>query len=239
MKRSEFPEKAYETMFIHELLTLFTKPGSTPFYIPSQVVEKRLGYDLCFVDSSGNPLNRKVMLIQFKVSEQYANGGPHKKYKFEIYEGRAVGNKFLQHNKLCRYNTYGSQIVGVYSAPRFVSYKDFYKKVQTSCVIADSEFFPPLRREYSGHHYVTFEKGDAYQHSKEATKIKMVSFEELLQTIKPINKEQFESFLEIDKERAKKDFQLLEGNDESDDVNDLKIKDGDALYCGGQYFLFI
>lgn len=238
MKRSEFPEKAYETMFVHELLNYFTKSGTTPFYIPSQVVEKKLGYDLCFADSSGNPLKRKVILFQFKISEQYAKAKPHKQYKFEIYECNAIGNRFRQHNKLCRYNTHGSKIAGVYSAPRFVLYKDFYKKVQASSIIADSELFLPSVRLYSGHHYVEFDNSDAKQCSREETDIEMLSFEELLQRVESVSKEQFDEILK-EVTMSDDDMVLDEEIDESIEFNGHKIKDEDAFRYGGQYYLFI
>ena len=195
MKRSEFPEKAYESMFMHELLTQFAKAKTTPFYIPSQVVEKRLGYDALFVDESGNPLNRKVMLIQFKTSEAYTKKQPHKHYKFEIYKSNDIGNPFRQHNKLCRFNLYGSSVAGVYAAPRFILYKDFLNKVRNSAIIADSEFFIPTTCLYSGHHYVTFDNSDARQCSREEIKIEKTSFNQILQKIEPISKEQFEEIL--------------------------------------------
>ena len=192
MKRSEFPEKAYESMFVHELLTHFCISGRTPFYIPSQVVEKGLGYDICFVDSSGNPINRKVLLIQFKTAYEYESKAKQGLFKFEIYKGN---NPFHQHNKLCCYNCCGSAIAGVYCVPRFVTYKDFYSKTIHSSIIADSVFFKPTIRLFSGHHYVTFDDKVAAQHSEDENRYEVVSFGQIVESLEAIDINKFQEMI--------------------------------------------
>ena len=156
------------------------------------------------------------------------------------YRTNEVWNRFKQHNKLCRYNTYGSRVAGVYAAPRFVTYKDLYIKVQRSEIIADSELFIPTVRLYSGHHFVKFDQADARQCSREEIKITMKSFEELLQGIESISKEQFEELLTNDVEMETNELPPFEEEDLPQKESTHK-KDVEEMYPsgGGQYFLFI
>ncbi len=189
MKRSEFPEKVYEAMILHELLTFFSKPNTTPFYVPSQIIENGLGFDLCFFDNNGVSINRKVMLIQFKTSSRYDDKSNKGFYKMEIY--KSPKSSFKQHNLLCNYNLSSSCVVGVYCSPRFVTYKEFYEKVKTNRVISDSSFFEPTKTLSAGHHYIKFNSISAYQHSNEEDIYLVNTFREIVETIEPISLESF------------------------------------------------
>ncbi|MBQ9265856.1 MAG: hypothetical protein IJ186_02120 [Bacilli bacterium] len=194
MKKSQFPEKAFETLFIHELLTRYSSPYKTAFYIPSQVLEGNVSYDFCFVDNLGSKTKRKVIFIQFKVSEEY-----EKKYKgfykFKIYKNRK-SHPFKQHNRLCKYNKYGlGNIVAVYCAPRFTTMKDFYNNVASHDVINNSTLCVPRNPLYKDSHYIRFNNCIAYQCSKKPTRIEIASFSEILEKLEPISCDEFGSII--------------------------------------------
>ena len=188
MKKSEFPEKLYEALVLHELLQ-FVPIGSTPaLCVPSQFLEKKLGFDLCFVDSNFNPIKRKVIMIQFKISHEYTKKKIGTHFKIELYSR----DRYFQHNKLCNYNLYGSGVVAIYCAPRFITYKELLAKIASKNIIGDSAFIKPKTHIYdTKYHYITFDSTRSYQHSKECFECTTLNFEEILENTESISKDTF------------------------------------------------
>ena len=64
MKKSEFPEKAYESFLNHELMSM-----GYMLYIPSQIKENKLGYDALIQKLKYKKI--KSLALQYKIVSQY------------------------------------------------------------------------------------------------------------------------------------------------------------------------
>lgn len=216
MKKSEFPEKLYEALILHELLEFVPKGATPPLCVPSQVVEQKTGCDLCFIDSACNPINRKVLMFQFKISCEYERKSKKGSFKFELYPK----NTYEQHNKLCKYNLSGKQVAAIYCAPRFVTYKELLNKIISKNIIGDSIFFKPIQQISDNcYHYVEFDSINALQHSKESTCYDLINISSLFERIQPISKEEFLDF-------------LMNSNNLSEESRNNSL-------CEGMYYLFV
>lgn len=213
MKKSEFPEKAYEELFFHELLMKYGYPGRAPFFIPSQQAEKGLGYDLCFVDNTGKMTKRKVMLIQFKVASEYSgknrfclyqSGGWIRMlgktintkppfYKFDIYKERKSGC-FNQHNQIIDYINRG--VDSFYAAPLFIKYSDLYNNYINKTIIDNSAFIPPfIKLNPGGRHHIEYNKSFFVQRSNDFSCGIVGTFKEILQKVKEIELDEFKEII--------------------------------------------
>ena len=84
MKRSEFPEKAYEAFINHELLS-----KGYMIYMPSQRKEKSVGYDALLHASSSRRFKAKIMLDILKRLKHWNNDKYKDQIKIEIVIGEA------------------------------------------------------------------------------------------------------------------------------------------------------
>ena len=202
MKKSEFPEKAYEILVDSTLLSM-----GFDIYVPSQTKEAKLGYDALFQHGKF-----KVGFFQYKIVKEYHRIPYYhcfapKAFKFDLHF--TLRNKYLQHNILVRKNKGG--LFACYLVPLFVRYKDLYDYYHNgSLVTSNSVALKPIHTiNDTKYHYITFDnKPFALQHSKEAMNVECLNINELKHLIKQTNsitKEELtnnvlEDFYEIFKE---------------------------------------
>ena len=158
MKKSEFPEKAYEVFANHELLSM-----GYMIYIPSQQKEQKLGYDALWQSK-----NRKIkaIAVQYKIVEQYER--THKLlskpcFKFELHKSST--GKYSQHNIIVQKNAQPwPPICACYCVPNFVEYKALYKHLKDGTILKNSCFLKPHSEiNDSRYHYIVFDNNKAYQ----------------------------------------------------------------------------
>ena len=174
MKKSEFPEKAYETFANHELLSF-----GYMIYIPSQHQEQKVGYDALWQSK-----NRKIkaIAVQYKIVEQYERS--HKLlskpcFKFELHKSST--GEYLQHNIIVQKNAQRCPpICACYCVPDFVEYKTLYKHLKDGTILKNSRFLEPHSKiNDSRYHYIVFDNNKAYQCSDDPQPMVVHSLESI------------------------------------------------------------
>ena len=174
MKKSEFPEKAYEVFANNELLSM-----GYMIYIPSQHQEQKLGYDALWQSK-----NRKIKAIamQYKIVEQYER--THKLlskpcFKFELHKSST--GEYSQHNIMVQRNVRSRPpICACYCVPNFVEYKTLYKYLKDGTILKNSSFLEPHSEiNDSRYHYIVFDNNKAYQCSDDPQPMTMHSLESI------------------------------------------------------------
>lgn len=192
MKKSEFSEKLYETLCIHELLNIFS---NSAIYCPSQNKEGKLGYDALF----NVKRFRKVIVIQFKVAEKYLKEpkyfSPGRNcYKFNIHQK----NNCFQHNRLVTYNR-GKKYIALYCTPKFVGFKELYSYCQKSNLINNSALlYPQIKINDQKYHFINYCDSAAYQHSKKLDIVQMLSLDilcDLVEKLDGVSANEFEQIV--------------------------------------------
>ena len=117
MKKSEFPEKAYETFSNHELMSM-----GYMLYIPSQIKENKLGYDTLIQKLKCKKI--KLLALQYKIVSQYKipkTGFSDPCFKIELHKSKSG---YIQHNLMVKKNLKHTRtgIAAVYCVPQFVEY---------------------------------------------------------------------------------------------------------------------
>ena len=216
MKKSEFPEKAFEMYINHFLL----EEGFN-LYIPSQAKEAKLAYDALINDLKAKK-GKKIMplALQYKIVWEYKRPEPAKKFKFDLHancDKRTKKLKYTQHNILYKKNLSSKYFAAGYVVPYFVSYKELQENVINDTLLNNSYFIRPQHHiSDSGYHYYTFDNIHALQHSSEPLNDEIQPFEELLSQIaisgkdfaQPIEGfiEEFTSILESNIANNKEEF---------------------------------
>ena len=201
MKKCEFSEKNYEILFIHEVLN---KVKDVDVFSPSQVAEKQVGYDDLFLTKQ----RRKLLAFQFKICKEYKTNPPSlnknsRCFKFDLHFDRKT-RKYAQHNALVLKN---KECFACYVVPYFNSYADLFTYSNSANLIDNSLMLVPLKEiNDDKSHYVNFDNTIAYQHSKEAFKMKISKFDELIKECEEITKEEFEKIINT---RFKSDYKAI------------------------------
>ena len=206
MKKSEFPEKAYESFANHEILS-----KGYMIYIPSQQKENKLGYD-ALVHLKNKKI--KAVALQYKIVHEYERvRKPLSKPAFKFVLHRS-SNGYNQHNLLVERNTFRwSPIVAFYCAPRFVEYTSLYEYLKSASVLEHSCFLKPcdniIDKEY---HYITFDDTQAFQHSNNPKPVEIYSLESIFEQTEPMYYETLieELYLSDQNERQSLDDFLIE-----------------------------
>ena len=180
MKRSEFPEKAYETFINHELLS-----NGYMIYMPSQRKEKSVGYDALLHASSSRRF--KAIALQYKIVSQYVRPPfplSIPAFKFDLHKS-AKG--YVQHNIMVKRNTaIWSKISAVYCVPSFVDYKSLYDHLKNGTLLCNSRFLLPIDKiTDSKYHYIAFDNSDAYQFSQEPKLVENYSLDNIFEKQEP------------------------------------------------------
>lgn len=179
MKKSEFPEKIYETLINHFLLS-----KGFDIYVPSQNKEAKLGYDALFQYGK-----IKVAFLQYKTVNEYdrkpkCHGRSTRAFKFDLYYSK--GNGYRQHNLLVKKNARG--INCGYFVPCFIEYDTLYNTYHTSSLVnsCNSIMIRPTKIiSDNNYHYISFDnKRYVVQHSKEESKVQSFSVNDFLNSIK-------------------------------------------------------
>lgn len=182
MKKSEFPEKAFETFFNHELLSRGFK-----IYLPSQRKEDSLGYDVLM-----NELKKgrgvKAIALQYKVVSKYniSPVGFNKPcFKFDLHKS---SNRYKQHNILvARNNRKSSKVSAFYCVPSFVEYQSLYDFLIEGTLFKHSCAIKPCYRiNDSRYHYIAFDDMRAGQFSKLPQYIPICNFESIFYQEEPL-----------------------------------------------------
>lgn len=225
MKKSEFPEKIFEILINHALLS-----NGFDIYVPSQNKESKLGYDALFQKGK-----IKVGFFQYKIVSEYekkpvSHRTALKAFKFDLHYSKLNG--YRQHNLLVKKNLRGLNCG--YFVPNFIEYDILYKNHHSGMlnrfpnVILIKPTRPILDNKY---HYITFDdSGLAIQHSKEGVKINTESIDDFLNAIK-------ESKLSYNKEELTDEiFKTFDINidDENTDKEELASR---LLYDNGIYLV--
>ena len=176
MKKSEFPEKAYEVFANHELLSM-----GYMLYIPSQLKEQRLGYDALL-----HLKNRRIkaVALQYKIVSEYERAPKlfsKRCFKFELHKSST--GEYLQHNIMVKKNTRSwPPISAFYCVPCFVEYKVLYKHLQNGVVLKNSCFLKPSSEiNDSKYHYVKFDSNQACQFSDDPKPMEIHSLDSLFE----------------------------------------------------------
>lgn len=185
--KCRFSEKFYEILFDNELINMLSKPF---VYIPSQRVEKDVAYDAIFGVSK-----KKVLFIQFKVP--YTSNKKNNDFRFELHKNKK--GDFVQHNKLCKYNSLSKKVIAVYCAPLFTTYTDLMTNYSTSKIIHNSIMLIPKKKHIlpnGGFHYIKYSATKAAMYSEDGIGIELESIQSIIQQLEPIDCESFKK--EID-----------------------------------------
>lgn len=184
--KCQFSEKFYEILFDHELLMQGDNPQ---IYVPSQKMENHFGFDTLFADGP-----KKAIFFQFKTPYTYNESTD--KYRFSLLPK----NNYKQHNDLCDLNTNAKRIVAVYYAPVFVELNQLRSFSKQGTIKKNSKCFVPLgvnKINTPGPHYVEYDRNKAMMHSDEGVEMKCLSLDELLDSIKAIEYEEFKELFNL------------------------------------------
>lgn len=176
MKRSEFPEKAYEAFINHELLS-----KGYMIYIPSQRREKSVGYDALWHTSCGRKI--KAIALQYKIVSEYVKPPislSTPAFKFDLHKS-AKG--YVQHNIMVKRNTtIWLKISAVYCVPSFVDYKSLYDYLKKGTLLNNSRFLIPTNKITDNkYHYIAFDNKIAYQFSQDPNLVENYSLDSIFE----------------------------------------------------------
>lgn len=182
MKRSEFPEKAYETFANHELLS-----KGFMIYLPSQRKEESLGYDALLHGLRGRGI--KAVALQYKVVSQYKrppNCFHLPCFKFVLHKSI---NGYKQHNIMVMRNTKRRlKVLALYCVPNFVDYQSLYDYLRNGTLLQHSRLLMPLSRiNDSKYHFIVFDDMKAEQFSREPEDVAMYSLENVFELQEPLH----------------------------------------------------
>ena len=181
MKRSEFPEKAYEAFINHEL---FSK--GYMIYIPSQRKEKSVGYDALWHTSGGGRI--KAIAMQYKIVSKYVKPPfplSTPAFKFDLHKST---KGYVQHNIMVKRNTtIWSKIPAVYCVPSFVDYKSLYDHLKNGTLLHNSRLLLPIDKiTDSKYHYIAFDNNNAYQFSQDPNHVENYSLDSIFERQEPL-----------------------------------------------------
>lgn len=176
MKRSEFPEKAYEAFINHELLS-----KGYMIYIPSQRKEKSVGYDALWHTSGGGRI--KAIAMQYKIVSKYIKPPfplSTPAFKFDLHKST---KGYGQHNIMVKRNTtIWSKIPAVYCVPSFVDYKSLYDHLKNGTLLHNSRLLLPIDKiTDSKYHYIAFDNNNAYQFSQDPNTVGNYSLDSIFE----------------------------------------------------------
>ena len=177
MKKSEFPEKAYESFLNHELMSM-----GYMLYIPSQIKENKLGYDALIQKLKYKKI--KSLALQYKIVSQYKipkTGFLDPCFKIELHKSKSG---YTQHNLMVKRNLMHAKtgIAAIYCAPMFVEYDLLYKYSIAKSLVSRSRFIVPQKaitdKQY---HYIVFDAKCSKQFSNIPESIKYNSLENIIE----------------------------------------------------------
>ena len=177
MKKSEFPEKAYESFLNHELMSM-----GYMLYIPSQIKENKLGYDVLIQKLKYKKI--KSLALQYKIVFQYKNprsGLSYPCFKMELHKSKSG---YTQHNLMVKRNLkhVKTGVAAIYCAPRFVEYDLLYKYSIAKSLVSHSKFIIPQKaitdKQY---HYIAFDDKCSKQFSSIPESIKYDTLESIIE----------------------------------------------------------
>ena len=183
--KSQFPEKAYETLFNHELIN-----KGYILYVPSQVKEEHSGYDVLINNLKTRRF--KALALQYKIVDEYSRiPYPFSKpcFRFDLHKS---SKGYKQHNTMVKRNISPHSVIkACYCVPMFVDYPSLYNYSQSDTLMRHSRLLCPISKiNDTKYHQVKFDSTKALQYSTEPSQIVAKTFESLFETEKFLSYEQ-------------------------------------------------